>query len=309
MIVLSFSYSCLFRCGERTVYVHILNSAVCTYSVGSAADSLLVGPGNFGTGLHGADSGPSAGGLALDDIAVRACNLFPGNNSFAAGERNRFHNRSNGCRTADFALSAVIAADIAFDSSYCVAVCNAGNKQLALDRPKLVPVSKPNGGHGSSVLSGYRYAIEHGADWIFQTDSDGQTDPGEFAAFWEKRKHYDAVLGNRVVRGDGKDRKFVENTVCFLLRLIFGVKVRDANAPFRLMKTDLVAKYINKLPADYNLPNIMFTTYFVYFREKVLFLPITFQPREKGTNSLNLRKIVKIGRNAVKDFRRFRKEI
>ena len=182
-------------------------------------------------------------------------------------------------------------------------------KELALDRPKLVPVSKPNGGHGSAVLSGYRYAIEHGADWIFQTDSDGQTDPGGFAAFWENRKRYDAILGNRVVRGDGKDRKFIENTVCFLLRLIFGVKVRDANAPFRLMKTNLVAKYINKLPADYNLPNIMFTTYFVYFREKVLFLPITFQPREKGTNSLNLRKIVKIGRNAVKDFRRFRKEI
>ena len=180
---------------------------------------------------------------------------------------------------------------------------------LAKDRPLLVPVSKENGGHGSAVLCGYRFALEHGAEWIFQTDSDGQTNPAEFEPFWEKRTEYDALIGNRTVRGDGKDRKMVENVVCLLLKMIFGVKVQDANAPFRLMKAELVGKYIGKLPADFNLPNIMFTTYFVYFSEKVLFLPISFQPRKAGKNSINLKKIVKIGRKAVGDFRRLRKEI
>ena len=47
--------------------------------------------------------------------------------------------------------------------------------------PLLQPLTKQNGGHGSTVLFGYRYAIEHRANWIFQTDSDGQTDPAEFA--------------------------------------------------------------------------------------------------------------------------------
>lgn len=37
----------------------------------------------------------------------------------------------------------------------------------ATDHPKLVPITKPNGGHGSTVLFGYRYAIEQGADYIF----------------------------------------------------------------------------------------------------------------------------------------------
>ena len=87
---------------------------------------------------------------------------------------------------------------------------------------------------GSTVLFGYHYAIKNRAGWIFQTDSDGQTNPAEFEKFWGKKNKYDAILGNRVVRGDGKGRKFVENAVCFLLRLIFGVKVKDANAPFRL---------------------------------------------------------------------------
>lgn len=182
-------------------------------------------------------------------------------------------------------------------------------QKLAQTRPLLLPLTKSNGGHGATLLYGYKYAIQNHADYIFQTDSDGQTNPNEFEAFWNLRNEFDAVIGNRVVRGDGKDRKFVENTVCFLLRLIFGVKVQDANAPFRLMKTELVAKYIHKLPQDFNIPNIMFTTYFVHNEESVKFLPISFKPRQGGTNSINIRKIVKIGWKAVGDFIKLKREM
>lgn len=181
--------------------------------------------------------------------------------------------------------------------------------KLAKDRPLLKPITKTNGGHGATVLYGYRYAIENKADYIFQTDSDGQTNSAEFEGFWKERNGFDAIIGNRVVRGDGKSRKFVEDVVCFLLRLIFGVKLKDANAPFRLMKTELVAKYINKLPQDFNIPNIIFTTYFVYHQERVKFIPITFKPRQGGTNSINIRKIVKIGWTAVGDFVQLKKHI
>lgn len=120
----------------------------------------------------------------------------------------------------------VIINDGSKDNTYSVM------QEMAKDRPLFTPLSKSNGGHGSTVLFGYRYAIEQGADYIFQTDSDGQTNPAEFDAFWQERENYEAIIGNRVVRGDGKDRKFVENTVCFLLRMIFGVKGSDTNAPF-----------------------------------------------------------------------------
>lgn len=45
--------------------------------------------------------------------------------------------------------------------------------KLAKTRPLLQPLTKENGGHGSTVLSGYKYAINHKAEYIFQTDSDG----------------------------------------------------------------------------------------------------------------------------------------
>lgn len=197
----------------------------------------------------------------------------------------------------------VIIDDGSKDNTYAIM------KKYAKALPLFSPLTKPNSGHGPTVLYGYSYAIRKKADYIFQTDSDGQTNPEEFEQFWEKRETYDAILGNREVRGDGKSRKFVENTVCFLLWLIFGIKVKDANAPFRLMRTELVAKYINKLPVDFNIPNIMFTTYFTYFKEKVDFIPISFKPRQGGTNSINLKKIIKIGWKAIRDFKKLKKEI
>jgi hypothetical protein len=123
------------------------------------------------------------------------------------------------------------------------------------------------------------------------------------------RNEYDGIFGNRTVRGDGKGRAFVEKVVCLLLRLYFGVKVPDANAPFRLMKCDVVKKYLYKMQEDYNLPNIMMTTYYAYFNEKQAFRPISFKPRTAGKNSVNFRKIFKIGWKALGDFRRFKKDM
>ena len=175
--------------------------------------------------------------------------------------------------------------------------------------PKLDVVKNPIPGHGPTVIMLYKYAISKKADYIFQTDSDGQTNPDEFKKFWDERNEYDAILGNRVVRGDGKSRKFIEKTLCFILKIIFGVKLKDANAPYRLMKASLVDKYIDNFKEDYNLPNVMLSTYFKYYNEKMKYETITFKPRQGGVNSINIKKIIKIGWKALSDFRQFRKDM
>ena len=175
--------------------------------------------------------------------------------------------------------------------------------------PQLVILQNTLKQHGPKVIALYDYSIKQGADYIFQTDSDGQTNPKEFLEFWKKRERYDAVIGYRPVRGDGRIRAFTEHVVCFLLRLYFGISVPDANAPFRLMKTDVVKKYLYKLPIEYNLPNIMMTTYFVHYKESVCFEEITFKPRQGGKNSINILKIVKIGWRALYDFYILKKEM
>ena len=177
-------------------------------------------------------------------------------------------------------------------------------------RPFLIALTKQNGGHGSAVIAGYRYALAHGADYIFQTDADGQTNPDEFESFWNRRAEYDAVFGNRTDRRDGVSRVLVERILCFILRIYFHVGIPDSNAPFRLMKSQYVKDYLPRLPSDdYNLPNVMMTTFGVYDQKNVAFMPVSFRPRQGGTNSINIKKILLIGRRALGDFRRFRKNM
>lgn len=175
--------------------------------------------------------------------------------------------------------------------------------------PKIEILSDTGRYHGPKVIALYDHAIKSGAEYIFQTDSDGQTDPAEFEAFWRDRDRFDGIFGNRTARGDGRARAFVESVVCALLRLYFGVNVPDANAPFRLMRAETVKKYLYRMPTDYNLPNIMMTTFFVSCGEEVDFREISFKPRQKGVSSVNVLKIIKIGAKALGDFRKFRREM
>ncbi len=174
--------------------------------------------------------------------------------------------------------------------------------------PKLEVFSKPGTDHGTKLIFLYDYAIKKRADYIFQTDSDGQTNPDEFTSFWKLRKKYDAVMGNRSDREDGKSRVFVENVLRFVLWIFFKAKTPDANAPFRLMKSELVAKYLYKMPKDFNLPNAVLAACFAKFNEKVKYLHVSFRPRQGGKNYMNIKRIIKIGWDSLGNFRRLSKK-
>lgn len=86
-------------------------------------------------------------------------------------------------------------------------------------------------------------------------------------------------------------------------RICFGVSVKDANTPFRLMKADTLRRYIDLIPNDFNLSNVVLSVIYAKKECRVKYLPITFRPRQGGINSINMKKIFKIGRQALKDFR------
>ena len=182
-------------------------------------------------------------------------------------------------------------------------------KELSADRPQLIPLTKPNSGHGPTILYGYHYAIENGADYIFQTDSDDQTLVEEFPPFWQQRKNHDMVCGYRPVREDGFFRLVITRTLRFLLKIIFGVWVKDANMAYRLMKTSSLNKIINKVPHDFFLSNVLVSVLFIKNGMAVKYIPVTVRPRQAGVNSINGMKIVKIGFKAIGDFVKIRSQI
>ncbi len=187
---------------------------------------------------------------------------------------------------------------------------NTKQELMVLEKmyPNIIAINKRNSGHGSTLLYGYKYAIKNKADYVFQVDSDDQTNAEEFWKFWEERKNYDLIIGHRKKREDGFSRVIVTKVLKLVLLLTFKENIKDANTPFRLMNREMLEKLINKVPDDFNLSNVVLTVLFTKYG-RVKYIPITFKKRQKGINSINIPKITKIGLKALKDFKYLSKRI
>lgn len=181
--------------------------------------------------------------------------------------------------------------------------------KCAENRPLLVPITKKNSGHGGTVLYGYKYALENNAEYIFQTDSDGQTLAEEFHQFWEQKEQFDMLIGLRSKRQDGFARVMVTKILKLVIRICFGVTVLDANTPYRLMQASSLKKAVEQIPDGFNLSNVLVAVYFEKKAMKTKYIPITFRPRQGGKNSINIKSIVKIGYKAFGDFIELNKQL
>ena len=201
------------------------------------------------------------------------------------------------------AAQLVIANDGSKDNTYTIM------EELRTKYPLLLPINKPNSGHGATVMYLYKYALDNGADYIFQTDSDGQTLPEEFWPMWANRDRFDFQIGTRGGRQDGTSRVMVTKTLRFVVWLMFHVWVKDANTPFRLLKADKLKPILDVIPPDYNLANVAVSAIAVRWRYNIGWYPITFRPRQGGVNSINMRRIFTIGLKALTDFRTINKNL
>lgn len=197
----------------------------------------------------------------------------------------------------------VIANDGSKDNTYKIM------KNLEEKYPYFIAIDKPNSGHGATVLYLYRYAIDNGADYVFQTDSDGQTLPEEFWQMWDNKEKYDFQIGTRGGRQDGGSRVFVTKTLRFVVWCMFHVWVKDANTPFRLLDVEKLKPILDIIPTDYNLANVAVSAIAVRWNYNIAWYPITFRPRQGGVNSINMKRIFKIGVKALSDFRMINKNL
>ena len=109
---------------------------------------------------------------------------------------------------------------------------------LALDRPWLRVVHhETNGGYGKALLSGFG-AAQH--DWIFYTDGDAQYDPVEMKLLWDRMTDdVDWVNGWKISRSDPLHRIIIGKIYHHTVKRLFGLKVRDVDCDFRLMRRSI----------------------------------------------------------------------
>lgn len=175
--------------------------------------------------------------------------------------------------------------------------------------PKLKIIHTKNQGHGNTISTGYRYAIQQNAAYIFQTDSDGQTSPDMFPVMWEQRHQYALSIGYRKHRKDGLSRICVTKLLRILLFLMFGYWILDANCPYRLMEGTSLKKIMHQLPTNCELTNIYITIAYMQAPKAVCSYEIPFDKRQGGRNSIHIPQILQIGIRNLHTFWQFRKRL
>ena len=95
-----------------------------------------------------------------------------------------------------------------------------------------------NRGYGGALRSGFAAATR---DWVFYTDGDGQYDPAQLARLVERAgPDVDLVQGYKRGRSDSAVRRVVGRAFAKAVRVAFGLRVRDVDCDFRLMRRELI---------------------------------------------------------------------
>ncbi|GMU92656.1 MAG: hypothetical protein AMXMBFR4_17140 [Candidatus Hydrogenedentota bacterium] len=93
---------------------------------------------------------------------------------------------------------------------------------------------KRNLGYGGALRSGFAASTK---EWIFYTDGDAQYDVRELALLLEKAgPDVDIVQGYKIHRHDPLHRIIIGRIYHHIVKLLFGLKIRDTDCDFRLIR-------------------------------------------------------------------------
>lgn len=187
-------------------------------------------------------------------------------------------------------------------AGYTFCILNDGSKdgtmgilrQYETKYPQIKIIDKPNSGHGQTCIYGYKLALNNGAEWIFQIDSDGQCAPEYFPEFVQAAQTNKAIYGYRQTRDDGLKRSLISRFVTIFTFFATGQWVRDANVPYRLIHRSVMQKIVDKVPPTFHLANILVS---VLSKKEagIKWINIHFRDRVGGTPSVKTVSFIKHG--------------
>jgi glycosyltransferase involved in cell wall biosynthesis len=110
--------------------------------------------------------------------------------------------------------------------------------ELARQYPQVRVIHHPrNRGYGGALRSGFASATK---EFIFYTDGDAQYDPGEVETLWPlMTPGVDLVNGYKISRSDPLHRIIIGRIYHHTVKRLFGLKVRDVDCDFRLMRRSI----------------------------------------------------------------------
>lgn len=153
-------------------------------------------------------------------------------------------------------------------------------------------------GLGTAYCAGFKYALQHGYDYIFEMDADFSHDPKELANFLEAINDHDLVIGSRYLTGVNvinwpMQRLLLSFFANKYTRIITGMPITDSTGGFKCFR--------RKVLESIDLDNIKSNGYsfqiemnFKTWKKgfKIGEIPIIFYDRQLGKSKMS-KKIVR----------------
>lgn len=150
-------------------------------------------------------------------------------------------------------------------------------------------------GLGTAYLSGFRQALEAGAEVVVQMDCDFSHSPSYLPDFISRLRDYDVVVGSRYVGGGALDKRWGKGRVLLsawanvYARALLGIRVHDATAGFKVWRRST----LQGLGLERILSNgYIFQVEMAYVAERlgyrVLESPIYFEDRRVGQSKMSV---------------------
>ncbi len=149
---------------------------------------------------------------------------------------------NDGGTIASMVISAMLVLEELTDD-YEILVINDGSAdytpqildRLAADYPRVRVIHHPaNRGYGGALRSGFANATK---EWIFYTDGDAQYDVRDLHRLYPLLlDDVDMAQGYKISRNDPWYRKVIGRLYHNMVRLAFGLRLRDVDCDFRLIR-------------------------------------------------------------------------
>jgi dolichol-phosphate mannosyltransferase len=151
-------------------------------------------------------------------------------------------------------------------------------------------------GLGTAYINGFKWALEHDADYIIQMDADFSHSPAYIPKFLSIISEYDVVVGSRYVEGGQLDERWGwwrwflswwANSI--YTRMILGVSTHDATAGYKLWKRSALEKIgLDRITSN----GYIFQVEMCFVSEKIGLkikeIPIYFEDRRIGRSKMTV---------------------
>jgi dolichol-phosphate mannosyltransferase len=151
-------------------------------------------------------------------------------------------------------------------------------------------------GIGPAYLAGFRHALEHGAGYVMEMDSDFSHDPADLARLLTAVKDgADLALGSRYVPGGGVTewgllRRFISQGGSTYARFVLGLHVHDLTGGFKCFRREVLeAIHFDGVRSQGYAFQVELTYRAVQAGFRVVEVPIVFRDRQQGTSKMSWR--------------------